>query len=139
MDAIDLSMTTADDPGALAEAADAFADAHGLDPKAAMSLNLILEEIVTNVAHHGAGPEGAAVRVRVVRDGDLVRGEIRDTGAAFDPLARAPVDVAAGIDERPIGGLGIHLVRSLARDLAYAREGGENVLSFTLTLERSPS
>lgn len=136
MDAIDLSMTTDDDPGLLAVAADAFAETHGLDAKAAMSLNLILEELVVNVAHHGAGPTGAMVTVRVVRDGDTVRGEIRDTGVAFDPLARAPVNVSADIDEREIGGLGIHLVRTLARSIAYKREGTENVLTFTLDLER---
>ena len=120
----------------LSDAAGRFADAHGLDARTSMALNLILEEIVTNVAHHGAGPSGAWVRVRVVRDGDVVRGEIRDTGIAFDPLARAPVDVSAGIDEREIGGLGIHLVRTLAQSLAYAREGAENVLTFTLEPER---
>lgn len=136
MDAIDLAMTTNDDPGLIAAAVEAFARAHGLDPKATLSLNLILEEIVTNVAHHGAGPAAAAVIVRVVREGDTVRGEIRDTGAAFDPLARAPADVSAGIDEREVGGLGIHLVRTLARSLAYAREGAENILTFTLELER---
>jgi anti-sigma regulatory factor (Ser/Thr protein kinase) len=127
---------TADDPGLLAEAAAAFSDVHGLGPRAAMSLTLILEEVMTNVSHHGAGPEGAIVNVRVRQQGGIVWGEIRDSGKAFDPLTRPPVDVTASLEEREVGGLGIHLVKTLARTLAYRREGAENVLTFTL--EREP-
>mgnify|MGYP003444340506 CR=1 FL=1 len=52
----------------------------------------------------------------------------RDDGAAFDPLARADPDLDAGIDERPIGGLGIFLVRELAESVSYERIGRDNVL-----------
>jgi serine/threonine-protein kinase RsbW len=53
---------------------------------------------------------------------------IEDDGVAFDPLARAAPDVTADLDEREIGGLGIHLVRTLMDGMTYERRGERNVL-----------
>jgi anti-sigma regulatory factor (Ser/Thr protein kinase) len=53
---------------------------------------------------------------------------IADTGAPFNPLNAPPPDLTSNLVDRPIGGLGIHLVRSLMNSVEYEREGGENRL-----------
>ncbi len=109
------------------------------------TFELALEEMFTNIALHAnpaTSPEAGATPIRVTvsldvrsrdgrdgRDGsdDIVM-EIRDTGAAFDPLSAARPDIDASLDDRPVGGLGIHLVREMMTEVRYSREGQENVL-----------
>ena len=62
--------------------------------------------------------------------------EIRDRGPAFDPLAAAPPDLSIPFSQRAIGGLGIHLARSVTDTIEYAREAGENCLRLT---KRAPA
>ncbi len=103
-----------------------------LDPELEGSLNLAIEEAVTNVISY-AYPEGT--EGTVVIDSDVghsaVTFIISDSGIAFDPTARAEVDITAGVDERPIGGLGIHLVRHIMDQVRYERIGDRNVLILT--------
>jgi anti-sigma regulatory factor (Ser/Thr protein kinase) len=92
--------------------------------------DLALEEVFANLATHGRGP-GLPLRVTVrldVRD-DCVVLEIRDDGVPFDPLAAPAPDLRAPLEDRPIGGLGLHLIRESFPDLRYEREGEENVLT----------
>jgi anti-sigma regulatory factor (Ser/Thr protein kinase) len=58
----------------------------------------------------------------------VLRAEVRDDGRPFDPLTVPPLDLDRGIDERGIGGLGIHVVRSTMDSVDYRREDGRNVL-----------
>ncbi|GAB5375722.1 MAG: hypothetical protein AcusKO_21840 [Acuticoccus sp.] len=131
-----LDMTSADSPDRLAEVVGAFVADNHLPERCTFLLDLVLEEIVTNVINHGAGERAANISVRVRHDGNRLDGTVRDDAAPFDPLSRAAVDVDAGIDERAIGGLGIHLVREMTHDLTYRREGGHNVLSFSIELDK---
>lgn len=134
--AISVTMTSADGPDALAAAIGAFVEENHLPQRCAYLLDLVLEEIVTNVINHGSRAGQANIEVHVRREGDHLAGSVRDDAAPFDPLSRGPVDVSAGIEERSIGGLGIHLVREMTRDLTYAREDGHNVLSFSIELDK---
>jgi serine/threonine-protein kinase RsbW len=112
---------------------------HGIDSRLRHDVRLIVEELASNAIDHGAGDLSAAqheLSVNLDFDGDLVALEFRDTGAPFDPLAEPAPDLDAGIDERPLGGLGVYLIRQLAEDIRYRREDGANILSITL---RSPS
>jgi anti-sigma regulatory factor (Ser/Thr protein kinase) len=61
-------------------------------------------------------------------DDDAVSLEFRDQGEPFDPMAQTPPDLDVPLEERPIGGLGLTLVRALADEARYAREGPVNVL-----------
>ena len=95
-----------------------------------MSLNLALEEAVTNVIQY-AYPEGSDGLVdveAVLREGQL-EFIISDSGKPFDPTAKPEVDITAGVEERPIGGLGIHLVKHIMDSVSYRREEGKNVLT----------
>ena len=97
-------------------------------------VRLLVEEVVSNAVEHGGALARADGSVRVecepVEGG--LRVEIRDTGAPFDPLAHDPVDIDADVLDRPIGGLGVHLVREIATQLRYARLEPFNVLSLVL-------
>jgi anti-sigma regulatory factor (Ser/Thr protein kinase) len=100
-----------------------------LSDEAVLDLRLVAEEILTNVAKYGHSDEAEHwVRVRLALVAGEVTLEFTDDGRPFDPLAASPPDVAPG-GERPIGGLGLELVRSLVDAAEYARVGSENVLT----------
>ena len=99
---------------------------------------LIAEEVVCNAADYGfdAGQEREIV-VAIRAAEAALHLQFRDNGRPFDPLAQPAPDLDADIDERPVGGLGVHLVRQLARRVDYVRDGAYNVLDVTLDLTPS--
>lgn len=109
---------------------------HGIDDEPAKTLNLALEEWVANVINY-AYPKGMRGHVEVtadVSDDELIL-VIKDHGAAFDPTQHAEVDITAELDERSIGGLGIHLVRTIMDTVSYERTAdGYNRLTLTKKL-----
>ena len=116
----------------LNEFIDTAAEETDLDPSLTMSLNLALEEAVVNVMNY-AYPPGQAGTVdieMVVSDTSLVF-VISDAGRPFDPTQAAEADTTLSADERPIGGLGIYLVRHLMDDIRYERLDDRNVLTLT--------
>ncbi len=133
--AIEFKMTTADELTALLDAVEAFGEAHDLPVKTVMTLNLILEELVINAIHYGAGPGGAVVDVWAELKDSRVYASVRDNGTAFNPLNQAMPDTDAPLEERPIGGLGLYIVREMAQNLDYQRVGTHNVLNFQLSLQ----
>lgn len=92
-------------------------------------LRLVAEEGLTNVIVHayGIGNEGD-IEVTLSVSTSSVRFVLRDRARPFNPLESPRPDIDAPIDERPIGGLGIHLIRSLTDEQSYERDGEENVL-----------
>lgn len=117
---------------ALAEFVESIAESAGVDPALSMSLNLAMEEAVTNVMMY-AYPEGQEGLVEVEADGDGSRivFVIRDSGMPFDPTAAPETDITLGIEDRPIGGLGIFLVRQIMDSVEYVRAGDRNILKLT--------
>lgn len=105
---------------------DGFVEEHALPMKLGMQLQLALEELATNVIQHGYGGKAGTIRLALERDGETVRAVLIDRAPAYDPFATAAPDLEAGIDEREIGGLGVHLVREMAETVDYARCGDEN-------------
>jgi anti-sigma regulatory factor (Ser/Thr protein kinase) len=109
--------------------AEAFARDCGLDDERARLL-VILEELFTNVVAHGCGARLAEGRVAVTlgwRRGRLTIHFV-DDGPPFDPLAHSEPDLDAPAEQRPIGGLGIAIVRGLVDRARYRREGHRNHL-----------
>lgn len=107
---------------------EAFARGCGLPDDERVRLLLILEELFTNVVEHGYAPGSAAGRVSIaldLRDGRLTI-DFVDDGRPFDPLALASPNL--DLQDRPIGGLGVHIVRSLVDDASYRRAGRRNRL-----------
>ena len=116
----------------LPEFVEAVAKEAQLEHEAISNLNLALEEAVTNVIMY-AYPEGTdgMVDIEAVVDGKRVMFVITDSGKPFDPTAKEDIDINAKMDERPIGGLGIHLVRTIMDTVNYERKGEKNILTIT--------
>jgi sigma-B regulation protein RsbU (phosphoserine phosphatase) len=114
----------------LNEFIDLVAEEVGLDMSLTMSLNLAMEEAVVNVMDY-AYPDGQKgdVEIEVTADQEWMTFVITDTGIAFDPTTKEDADTTLSAEERPIGGLGIFLVRQLMDDINYKREGNKNVLT----------
>src|SRR5262249_51050976 len=105
----------------LVEHVDGFCQAEGLDEDATFELNLVLEELFTNAVQHGgcAGMKRAvAVRLHAAGDHNIAI-EFRDRGAPFDPTSAPTPDLVTPLEDREPGGLGIHLVRQIMRNLEY--------------------
>lgn len=119
----------------LMRALECFAEAAGLPPKAAYRLTLAVDEFVNNAVDYGY-PDGRRGEIAVViRHRDELEVELADDGDAFDPFTAPPPDLTGSIEERKIGGLGVHLVRTLATRFAYRREDGRNVVTLALALD----
>jgi serine/threonine-protein kinase RsbW len=105
--------------------AEAFARDCGFADEERARLLIILEELFTNVAAHGNAQSVAAAL-------DWSRGRLTidfvDDGRPFDPLTHPRVDLDAPGEERPIGGLGIEIVRALVDKARYRRQDSRNHL-----------
>lgn len=109
---------------------DEVCEAAGLDMSDTMSVNLALEEAVVNVMDY-AYPANAPgeVTIEAEADDERMKFVITDHGIPFDPTAKAEVDTTLSLEERPTGGLGIHLVRQIMDSINYERENDKNVLT----------
>ena len=93
-------------------------------------VNLILEELWLNVVNHGHEDGFHEVEIELTSEAESLTIEITDDGKPFNPLNEAPApDVTASLEDRSMGGLGLHLVRTLMDELRYRREGGRNHLT----------
>ena len=126
----------------LKEFVDGIVSELSFDADTAMSLNLALEEAVVNVMSY-AYPPGTTGDIAIEAEANDVRLKftITDSGAPFDPTAKEDTDITLSAEERPIGGLGIFLVRQLMDSINYERIDGKNILSLRkkLTTAISPT
>jgi anti-sigma regulatory factor (Ser/Thr protein kinase) len=127
-----VELRIANDLAALVEIAqrdERFGADERLPPAVVNALDVALDEAVSNAINHGydAGVRGE-IAVRLRRRPGSVLVEIEDDGRPFDPLQAPPPDLTSPLAERPIGGLGVHLIRNLMDEVAYARHDGRNIL-----------
>lgn len=99
-------------------------------PDLVLRSNLILEELILNTLTHGRTSGLSDIEVTLDTGVDSVTITVVDDGAEFDPLNDKPSpDTALPLQERSIGGLGLHLVRTMAEDLEYQHADGKNRLT----------
>jgi anti-sigma regulatory factor (Ser/Thr protein kinase) len=116
--------------GVLSRWVEAFADEVALAPERRVNLQVALEEVATNIIRHGYGEGGGGLFwVTLRREEDEIEAVVEDEAPAFDPWGRAEVDVTLPLEERAVGGLGIHLVRSVMDRVGYERRGARNVVT----------
>ena len=101
--------------------------------KAQMQIDIAIDELFSNIAkyayHPGSGM--ATVRVEMGDDPPLAKVTFIDRGKQYDPLAKEDPDVTLSADERPIGGLGIFMVKQSMDDVSYEFRDGANILTLT--------
>jgi len=102
----------------------------GYDADTTMQLNLALEEAVVNVMNY-AYPKDVQgnIYIETSTDDTHLQFTITDNGTPFDPTAKEDADTSLPLAERPIGGLGIHLVRQIMDSIHYEYINGQNVLT----------
>lgn len=120
---------------ALTRTLEGVAEAMALPPKASYRLNLAVDEFFNNAVDYGY-PDGRKGKILIAlrHGGDHLDLTLSDDGDAFDPFEAPAPDLSGSIDERRIGGLGIHLVRTLATSFAYRREEGRNIVRLTINI-----
>lgn len=117
----------------LAEWCDLIGEETGLAMDKVFQLNLAMEEAVVNVMNYAyPGQEGMPIHVTATDNGDTITLVIDDEGLEFDPTQAEDPDLTLSAEERPIGGLGIMLVRQFMSDVNYKRIDGHNVLTLVM-------
>jgi anti-sigma regulatory factor (Ser/Thr protein kinase) len=116
-------------------AVDEFCESISASRQDAHSLRLAIEEAVSNVLQHGYGglPRPVNLSMETTQPG-RVRAVVTDRAPPFNPLSRPEVDTGQPLEERPIGGLGVHLVKKLMDAIHYERRDGQNILTMELSL-----
>jgi anti-sigma regulatory factor (Ser/Thr protein kinase) len=107
----------------------------GIEEVLTMQLTLAVEEAAVNVMNYAYEPGTVGT---VDLDAETGDGELKiiisDSGVAFDPTQKAEADITLTAEERPIGGLGIFLVRQIMDNVSYRRQDGRNILTLTKKL-----
>ncbi len=103
----------------------------------AFSMNLALEEIVTNIIDYGyKGVEDYDIIIRFTLEKHRLRIQIKDNAPEFNPLdVKDPDDLDKPLEERNVGGLGIHLVKKFTDNFSYRRSNGKNIVTLTKNLD----
>lgn len=110
-------------------ALEVFAQEEKLPARVVQATDLALEEHLTNILSYAYDQPGDhVIRVRFVLEDDYLRVEVEDDGKPFNPLERSEVDTTVPLDSKPVGGLGIHLIREFMDEVGYRREAGRNIL-----------
>jgi serine/threonine-protein kinase RsbW len=108
-----------------------FLEDHGIDAQAVYRTNLGLEEMITNIIKHGYDDyETHNIEVAIEILASEIAVTIEDDGHKFDPLAHKQNLEEIPLENRQIGGLGIHLIRTMLSEMTYKRESERNVLTF---------
>lgn len=106
-----------------------------LSPELKFNLCLALEEAVSNVIMYAyPGQSGCEIKLEVTSDAQMLMFVLTDSGMAFDPTQVPDANVNLSVEERPIGGLGIFLIRKIMDEVSYQRINGQNRLELKKVL-----
>jgi serine/threonine-protein kinase RsbW len=138
--AADFSITVSNDYESLkklCEAASEFLERSEAPFAASYATDLVLEEMVSNIIKYGYDDSRKhEIKISMeIKNGDLLV-KLEDDGLPFDPTLAPVPDTDLPINERKIGGLGIHLVRNTSKNMAYRRENERNILEVTIPLKQ---
>jgi anti-sigma regulatory factor (Ser/Thr protein kinase) len=115
--------------GALTAYIEEFAEAQGWAAADTMAFTLAAEELFANTVRHG-DPTARSVEFLLTASAGEALAVYSDDAGEFDPTAFPEVDTSLPLEQRPIGGLGIHFIRKTMSRFSYRREGGRNVITF---------
>lgn len=116
---------------ALAERVEQFASKYGWESQVVFDIQLALEEVLVNVISYAFDDNGSHnIQLDFTISDSDVGIQVVDDGKPFNPLEAADPDLDKPVEERPIGGLGIYLVKKVMDSLEYRREQNKNILTF---------
>ncbi len=114
-----------------------LADDWGLPPALGMSVNLALEEAFTNIVNHAFEDQDPHdIDICFSLNGDQMKITITDDGKHYDPTKQPDPDTGLSAEDRPIGGLGIFLIRKIMDTIDYQRKGNKNHLTLTKNIQQ---
>jgi len=106
-----------------------FLEDRGVGETTVYRVNLALEELITNIIKHGYKDyDQHEIHVTLEVAEQEIKTVIEDDGKPFDPLAWTKKETPAALETRPVGGLGISLIKDLLDNLSYRREGSKNIV-----------
>lgn len=109
----------------------------GLDTRTMMKLQLVMEEMVTNVIFYAYPREtSASITLTAESDGQELTFILSDNGKPFDPTAKEDADTETNPMDREQGGMGILIVKNIMNEVSYQRLGDENRLTMKKTLDK---
>jgi anti-sigma regulatory factor (Ser/Thr protein kinase) len=104
-----------------------FLDSHGVDKDAIFAIEMVIEEIATNTIKYAfCNREKGAITIEASANATRAELIMEDSGDAFDPTGAPDPDVNRALEDMPVGGLGIHLIRELTDGFEYQRLNGRN-------------
>ena len=107
-----------------------FGRGNGLSEACITDVNICLDELFTNIASHGFVDDSEhSIRFTLHLDDNVLTLNIEDHGIPFNPLEKEDPEIPADLIDVKIGGLGIHIVRTLMDDIRYERKQGRNKLT----------
>lgn len=111
---------------------ESFVVQHGLPASLIAAFTLASDELLTNVISYGYDDEHEHnIHLQIKCDDSALRFRLEDDGRAYNPFATPTPDLTASLWDRPMGGLGIHLVRHLMDQVEYDREANKNIVLLT--------
>jgi len=119
--------TRHDELDRVSAAVEELAEREDWPPEMVYRVTLVIEELVVNIINHGHDGGVHDIEIAMASEPDALTVEIIDDGRPFDPLSDAPEpDLDSLLEDRPVGGLGIHLVRTMMDEVHYRREQDRN-------------
>jgi serine/threonine-protein kinase RsbW len=101
-----------------------------LPKKTGLELNLILDELITNIIEHGSPEPNEIIEILLLKTGDELTIEVINSGPAFDPTKCECIDSTLPLEKRLCGGLGIHFVKRFSDYCSYTRINSKNIFTF---------
>ena len=109
---------------------DGYMERYGCDQSVQLAVDVAVEELFVNIAHYAYTPDRGSARVGLeIREPRTIIISFTDQGKQYDPLAKPDPDLTLPVEERPIGGLGIYMVKQSMDKVTYTYENKSNILT----------
>ncbi|MEQ8225817.1 MAG: ATP-binding protein [Candidatus Eremiobacterota bacterium] len=114
---------------------DRLTEKHNIPADTRFKIDMVMDELLTNIISYGyKDKKEHYIDIYVTLENNIINIVIEDDAIAFNPLLAPPPDLTIPLEERPIGGLGIYLVKTNVNTIDYSRENGRNILSMTMDI-----
>ena len=122
--------------GEIFEFADEYSIAHGIGQPVLFSLKFVIEELFTNMVKYSVSDTGSDIAIDLEKDDHRVTVRLTDSGVdPFDVTRAGDADVSLRLEDRKVGGLGLHLVKRMVDSMEYAYSDRQCTITFSKKLE----